>query len=246
MSKRSESMKKIASMVKNSGHKHEVLFNNIFGNPDANLSYTKNKPDCLITSAYHKDELKSLSPTGHDVSLKAGNTWQIHLGEIQELTDFAVWNKTLERRAPAPGLRPITRGGHGVSWDSQKIALQSKGFWAKYFRKGDLLCYYDKACNWTFFNMDQVISFIIEFGTWRMIQASGRIKGDFFNTSGVLLQGIITYEYRSESHKRTFVLGAHGGVGEGANGLRLFKLLREKIPSSTFSTKTQTYIHSHP
>ena len=233
-------------MVKIRGHKNETLFNKLFGNPDADLSYTRNRPDCEVTSTYHLKELSSLSPTGNSVSLKAGNTWQIHLGEIPELTNTSVWHKTLERRAPSPGQKPITRGDHGIPWDSQKEQLKSVVFWNKYLKKGDLLCYYDKICNWTFFNMDQVIRFITEFGTWRLINTSGRIKGDFFNTSGKLLEGIITYEYRSEEHKKTFVLGAHGGVGESANGLRLFNLLLRKIPSCTFSQKNKSCIHRNP
>ena len=246
MTKRSDSMKKIASMVKVRGHKNESLFNNIFGNPDADLSYTKEKPDCEITLQYHLKELSALAPTGNNVSLKSGNTWQIHLGEIPELTNSSFWHKSLERIAPAPGRKPITRGEHGISWDKQKEQLSSRVFWRKYLKKGDLLCYYDKRFTWTFFNMDQVIGFIVEFGVWRLIKASGRIKGDFFNLSGKLLEGIITYEYRSEAHKETFVLGAHGGVGNSANGLRLFKLLLGKIPSSSFSTKTGSYTHTHP
>jgi len=233
-------------MVKKRGHKSEALFNSIFGNPDADLSYTKEKPDCQVTSAYHLNELSSLAPTGSNVSLKSGNTWQIHLGEIPELTNLPFWHKTLERKAPAPGLKPITRGNHGIVWESQKKHLSSRDFWRKYLKKGDLLCYFDKRFSWTFFNMDQVIGFIVEFGVWRLIQTSGRIKGDFFDLSGKLLEGIITYEYRSEPHKKTFVLGAHGGVGSSANGLRLFNLLTEKIPSSSFSTKTQRYTHINP
>jgi len=246
MSKRSESMQKIASLVKNRGHENESLFNSLFGDPDAKLSYTKNTPDCMIHSPFHKEELTALGPTGYSVSLKSGNTWQFNLGEIPELTMIDEWKRTLQRKAPASGKKAITKGLHGIEWNQQKAVLRSKGFWNKYLKKGDLLCYYDKKVLWTFFNMDQVISFITEFGVWRLIESSGRIKGDFFNQTGQLIHGIITYEYRSESHKETFVLGAHGGTKENANGYRLHRLLLKKIPSSSFNSQSKAYSHLHP
>ena len=106
-----------------------------------------------------------------------------------------------------------------------------KSFWKKYLKKGNLLCYNDKAGNYTFFEMDKVIEAIINGVNWRILE-SGRIKGDF-EIKGKLCRGVITLEYRNEEHKKSLVLGSSGGNGNNANGYRLFLYLKETIKNTT-------------
>ncbi len=161
---------------------------------------------------------KTFSVKSNKVSLKSRNTIQIHLGLLPELTDMNIWNKNLHK-IKMPNGRICTASIQGISFKKQEEILKSHSFWDKYLAKGDILCYRDKNNKWIFFNMEDVINFIINNFTWRLLK-TGRIKGDCNGKQ------YITYEYRSESHKLCFVLGAHGGK----KGKEFIDLLIRNIP----------------
>lgn len=98
----------------------------------------------------------------------------------------------------------------------------------KYLKKNqskkpaDLLVYKDLIHKkWLFFSMNDIINFIVDNVIWRKLK-SKRIKGDFVNKSGKLIQ-YITYEYRGSSHKSYF-LGMNCG-----KGAKFIELLTHKI-----------------
>jgi hypothetical protein len=98
----------------------------------------------------------------------------------------------------------------------------------KYLKKSssekpcDLLTFYDvDSKKWVFFNMDNVVDFIVQNATWRKLP-TGRLKGDFNDTSRKGFSQYITYEYR-ESHGSHF-LGLNGGKGE-----KFIRLLQKNI-----------------
>jgi hypothetical protein len=226
------------------GHNAERLFNAIFGDAAAEISYTKEVPDSIITRPEHHKVIKKLCQETPTVSLKGSNTWQIHLGRIEELTDIDIWNKTFGGKVDLRG-KKASCGEHGISWKKQETMLARREFWERYFKKGNLLCYYNKLGQWTFFNFDAVIGYIVANAKWRLLP-TGRIKGNFENEKGKTIKGVLTYEYRAESHKKCFVLGAHGGTKQSANGLRLFKLLQSHIPSVTYDEATGEYEEQTP
>lgn len=103
-----------------------------------------------------------------------------------------------------------------------------KQLFNKYLKKSasgkpsDLLTFYDaKYQKWLFFNMDNVVDFIVHNASWRKLQ-SGRIKGDFKDSSRKGFSQYITYEYR-ETHGSHF-LGLNGGKGE-----KFIRLLQKNI-----------------
>lgn len=207
-----------ASHVKKSGHKKEERFNSFFGTADYETNYSSPSADNIICStnpanAEINREL-SLETNGDiDVSLKSSRTIQIHLGNIPELT-----NKERLKVTGGKGKKP-TIVEHGISFNEQKEQLTKKEFWRKYLKKGDVLCY-DSGDTYVFFNMEDVIDFIVKKCHWRILE-TGRLKGDFFS-AGKFKQ-ILTYEYRSK--KKSFVLGAHGG----SKGAEFISLLKENI-----------------
>jgi hypothetical protein len=189
------------------GHKREIIFNKLFGNPRSNINFSGSSADCTITMKGLQEAMKSLfNLNQYSVSLKGGSTTQIHLGWIDELTDRDVWFSTLTRKLISGKL--ATCGDHGIAFTSQEKTLKQPCFWNKYLGKGDLLVYTDDKGIWWFFKMQDVINLICNNFTWRLLE-TGRIKGDY--TDGINTKQIFTYEFRDESHKKTFVLGAHGG-----------------------------------
>jgi hypothetical protein len=189
-----------ASQKKKQGHKREREFNKIYGDPDASINHSGASADCEISEGH--EILKALQETigtnSREVSLKGGNTIQIHLGNLPELTDEA--NYTISKNS-----KGHTCVEHGIPFSQQVESFRQKDFWNKYLKKGDILAYsYDDAGDGShiFFNMDDVNDFIINECKWRRLD-TGRLKGD--------IQGkqYLTYEYRSK--KGLFVLGAHGG-----------------------------------
>ena len=207
-----------ASSKKLGGHKSEEVFNIRFGNKDAKINYSGASSDCKITDekifSILKQKLNVKSP---NVSLKGGDTIQIHLGWFSELTDRDFWNANLGEIEINGKI--CTSSEHGIDFKDQEKILRSYSFWKKYLAKGGILCYRDSENEWIFFNMDDVINFIIANFEWRLLE-TGRIKGDCNGKQ------YITYEYRSESHKQCFVLGAHGGK----KGKEFIQLLIENIP----------------
>lgn len=225
-----------ASMVKKIGHSEEVKFNLLFGNntlEELNLSGASE--DCIVEKQQFIDEIKKDLDFNEDnltVSLKSGKTWQFHLGVISEISDLGYIKENISTKILENG-KELTIVKYSKSFDEQLVELKSKVFWEKYLKKGNLLCYNDKKGNYTFFEMSKVIEAIINEIEWRLLE-SGRIKGDCV-INNKLCKGVITLEYRNESHKKCLVLGSSGGSGKSANGYRLFLFLLERIKSTTIN-----------
>jgi hypothetical protein len=208
-----------ASEKKLGGHDNERDFNSVFGDKNADINYSGPSSDCVILDESFLNILKKkLLVKGNNVSLKSKSTIQIHLGLLPELTNMVIWNRSLSQKRMSTG-KICTAGEHGISFRKQEEILKSYAFWDKYLAKGEILCYRDEGNKWIFFNMEDVINFIISNFVWRLLE-TGRIKGD--------CQGkqYLTYEYRSEEHKLCFVLGAHGGH----KGKEFIDLLIKNIP----------------
>ena len=204
-----------ASAVKLNGHKRETRFNSRLGFDNVEINWSGSSADCNINESKIPIILrnwlsnKELSLDG-GVSMKGGNTIQIHLGNLPELTD----KESYQIVSTNP-----TCVDHGISFEDQKKALLNSDFWNKYLRKGDILCDDDEEVGeYIFFKMDEVISYICDNCDWRLLK-TGRLKGDFNGHQ------YLTYEYRKR--KKTFVLGAHGGK----KGKEFINLLKQKIDS---------------
>lgn len=203
-----------ASSVKRKGHQREVVFNQKYGDPSASINHSGASADCLINDQGLMNRLNvTIGVSDNSVSLKGGNTIQIHLGNLPELTnkeDLIIENTN----------EGYTKVHHGIGFDEQISVLKDKGFWDKYLRKGETLIYDFDNGHYICFNMDDVIDFIIKECEWRLLD-TGRLKGDFFGRQ------YLTYEYRSK--KNMFVLGAHGGK----KGKEFIELLANNIRSIT-------------
>jgi hypothetical protein len=190
--KRIASCKAVGGQKKRSGHTLEHLHDSLFGETQTTTS-TKAEADCKITNADHLEQIRATFPDlkidGH-VSVKSGNNLQFTLGNIPEITDV----------------------------DDKLAAMKTPALWQKYLAKSesgkpcDLLTYFDRNNNtWTYFAMADVINFIATKSTWRML-SSGRIKGDFQDSSKKGYSQYLTYEYR-QTH-RSYFLGANGNKGK--------------------------------
>jgi hypothetical protein len=205
-----------ASSVKRRGHERERKFNDFFGSTDYKVNFSGATADNYIADTSLLSELreanilkKDVTP---DVSLKGGNTIQIHLGSIPELTapDYEVYD--LDH----------TTVDHKKTFDTQVEELKKVSFWEKYLKKGNLLCYYNDDSVWTFFDMKEVIDFIVHNTEWRILD-TGRLKGDLPQAPSGKMKQIFTHEYRSK--KRSFVLGAHGST----KGKQFIDVLKNNI-----------------
>lgn len=232
MSKRSESAKKIGRKVKERGHAYENVFNTIFYRK-ADLNFSGSSNDCWVDEDTQQ-KLSKLKVRGNKVSLKAADTWQFHLGNMPELSDTNHYKKSLVRKIPNGRTKLQTCGTHSKSFEEQLRILKSYSFWEKYLGgdKGDYLCYTNRKGLWRFFSMRDVINFITNNAEWRLLP-TGRIKGDFLiffsenqKTITHKAKGILTFEFRDEDHKQTFVLGAHCGK----NGKKFMEILSVNIP----------------
>ena len=193
-----------ASQKKKQGHKREREFNKIYGDPDALINHSGASADCEISEGHEILETlqETIGTNSREVSLKGGNTIQIHLGNLPELTDknsYTTFKAIIKNRK-------ATCVKHGIPFSQQEESLRQKDFWDKYLKKGDILAYsYDDTGDGPhiFFNMDDVNDFIIKECEWRLLP-TGRLKGN--------IQGkqYLTYEHRSDKPGQ-FVLGAHGG-----------------------------------
>jgi len=232
--KRVQSMSKKGREVKESGHAWEVVFNAYFHKRQGVLNLSGASNDCFITDIKSLEKLKPLNVEGFRVSLKSGNTWQFHLGAIPELSDKNYYLNSL-RKVIQPGKKKEeTCGTHHIPFEKQKEVLTDPNFWWSYFGKGDYLCYTNRVGQWRFFAMRDVINFIINNTSWRLIH-TGRIKGDLLKeikkkdgSTIIRKYSVITFEYNEK--KNSFFLGACGGQGEGANGFRLMQILSDNIP----------------
>ena len=90
-------------------------------------------------------------------------------------------------------------------------------------KPADMLVYRDDtARQWIFFNMDHIVKYISSNCSWRKL-ASGRIKGDFTDTSKKAKSQYLTYELRRTSG--SYFLGANGNRGK-----KFIHLLMAVIP----------------
>jgi hypothetical protein len=208
-----------ASLVKRRGHQKEEEFNSRFGVEDYEINFSGSSADNII--AKNSSLFQALCAKFHihecdllDVSLKSGNTIQIHLGSIPELTNKTLLGVHTQRNQP-------TMVTHGVTFSKQESVLKTKDFWNKYLKKGRILCYHGER-EYSFFDMKEVIEFITSNCHWRILE-TGRLKGDFMHDGR--RKQFLTYEYRSK--KKQFVLGAHGGK----KGKEFISLLKENIKS---------------
>ena len=222
-----------ASMVKKIGHSEEVKFNFLFGNNTLdNLNFSGASEDCIVEKEDFKSVIKkelNYNENDFTVSLKSGKTWQFHLGVINEISTLDFIKKNISTKVLDNG-KDLTIVKYSKSFEEQLKVLKSYSFWAKYLKKGSLLCYNEKEHqSYTFFEMNMVINSIIKHVKWRILE-SGRIKGDCI-INNKLCSGVITLEFRNDDHKQCLVLGSSGGSGKSANGYRLFLFLKEKIKS---------------
>ena len=193
--KRIESCKKVGGLKKEQGHKKEDLFNERFCIIPEKRS-TKAEADCIISPIKGADLL-------------------LQLNSIFGTTDL--YNVSL-------------KSGSNLQFHLGNIPdislLNKKEFWCKYLAKSqsnlpvDYLVYQNQD-SYLFFLMDSVIEYIINEITWRYLP-SGRIKGDFKDSSKKGFRQYLTYEYRN-THKSYF-LGANG-----ERGILFIELLQTKI-----------------
>lgn len=186
--KRRASCKAVGSEKKKTGHHREDLFGLRFCDPTA-ITY-KAEADKIITN---ESLLKQLGtcfgslPSGA-VSIKSGKNLQFTLGRIPEIENA----------------------------DDKLSAIKEAALWEKYLAKthsavpASILCY-KTPTEWIFFRMSDVVQFIVERATWRVL-SSGRIKGDFADNSRSGSSQYLTYEYRP-THGSYF-LGANGNKGK--------------------------------
>tara|TARA_X000000368_G_C23027002_1_gene710705 strand:- start:1097 stop:1813 length:717 start_codon:yes stop_codon:yes gene_type:complete len=233
MAKHSMSSEK-ASLVKRRGHTEELTFNTIFGGKKlTSLNLSGDSEDCFVENSKYKEIIQKDLKYYEDnlsVSLKSGNTWQFHLGRIDEISTLEFIKENVTKEIDTKG-KEYTKVVYSKSFEDQLTILKSEHFWNKYFgKKGNLLCFNDKKGTYTFFEMKRVVGVIINQFKWRLLE-TGRIKGDCI-IQNKEKKGVITIEYRAESHKQSLVLGSSGGTGNSANGYRLFLLLKENIAFS--------------
>lgn len=238
----------IGSQKKELGHAEERIFNAFFGDKEKRqINYSGASFDNEISNINYKNKIKNIlgKVDSYKVSLKSGETWQFHIGRIDELSPLN--NIKLKKT-----IKNETKVIHSVSFEEQQKTLSNISFWKKYLGKGDLLCFNDKKKTYTFFRMDNVISFISKNVSWRILD-TGRIKGDILYQNKK--RSVLTFEYRDL--KKQFVIGANGSK----NGLLLFKILKSnlkfceiefdtlieenkfiKIPKSTFNNDLEGQI----
>lgn len=196
--KRKASCKAVGSEKKRTGHKREDIFGARFCDPAA-TTY-KAEADKIITNtellAKLNAEIGPLPSGG--TSIKSGKNLQFTLGRIPEITEA----------------------------DDKLAAIAARPIWEKYLGKShsatpaDVLCYKTET-GWAFFNMSDVITFIATSATWRVLD-TGRIKGDFADSSRAGSSQYLTYEYRA-THGSHF-LGANGNKGQAFIGLLMANL----------------------
>jgi hypothetical protein len=195
--KRIESCRLIGGQKKKDGHKIEEEFGKKYCNP-SEITY-KAEADKTITNEKYLQELKKeLGVVSGRASIKSGNNTQFTLGKIRELENA----------------------------DNKREVLRRTEFWEKYVGKSesaspaDVLVYRDEK-RWIAFNMHHVVKFIALNALWRILN-SGRIKGDFKDSSKKGSRQYLTYEYRKG---KGYFLGANGNKGKP-----FIYLLMENLP----------------
>jgi hypothetical protein len=209
--KRIKSCKKVGGAKKKIGHQREEDFNKQF-NPDkvGEIEYGA-KADCRITNEEMQKELREkLKVDNFNTSNKSGKNIQFTLGKIPELDK----DDNLEY-----------------------MKNNNIDIFNKYLKKtmadtpADLMVYMHKELQkWIFFNMDDIVNYIATKCSWRKIEESGRLKGDFTDNSKKGQRQYLTYEYR-RTHK-SFFLGLNGN-----KGLSFIQLLMDKKYGIKYHTK---------
>ena len=206
--KRKDTCKKVGGEKKRTGHKREAEFNSLFGYEDASIKYGA-EADCDISNdtpngIHLNEQLKAhfneMPKYANKVSLKGGNTMQFTLGRIDEVS--------------------------ALDNDHKLSVFKKSSFWYKYLGKDTSKnpagwFVYRDTNTWVFFRMDDVINFIATESEWRLLD-SGRIKGNFKDSSKKGSSQYLTYEHRPS---KGYFLGANGGQ----NGKKFIKLLKERL-----------------
>jgi hypothetical protein len=195
--KRRTSCKKNGGEKKREGHDRERVFIERWGDTtdkltmkaesDAHISYTT-QDGCSLSKEL--EDNFGYTRYSNFVSIKGGNNIQFTLGRIPEL----------------------------LNTDNPLNVVKTMVFWKKYLGKslsgnpaGWFVYRNDNEKTWIFFRMNDVVEFIADKGLWRRL-STGRIKGDFDDSSKNRKRQYLTYEYR-ETHKGYF-LGANGNRGK--------------------------------
>lgn len=192
--KRIASCRKIGGDKKHIGHKREKDFLKQYNQNDLDKPTEYGpKSDTSIDLSHNICNIltEQLGVTNFNVSNKSGENLQFTLGQIPELKDVDI-----------------------AAFTSDFVSE----LFNKYLKKNhsdkpaDLLVYKDIANGrWIFFNMDHIIDYIATKCIWRQLD-TGRIKGDFNDSTKKGVSQYITYEYRP-THKSYF-LGLNGGKGK--------------------------------
>ena len=203
--KRIQSCKQVGGKHKKDGHYKESTFNLKYNPEWTGPVSTKAEADCEIAINHPILNILLESSIISNVcqrftSNKSGRSIQLTLGNIPEL------------------LRD-----DNLEWIKKNFMTLLN----KYFKKvgsskpADLLVY-DTGNSRLFFNMDEVIKYMVENCEFRKLK-SGRIKGDFKDDSKKGKRQYFTYEYRGKFHKSHFI-GFSGG-----KGIQFINLLKTKI-----------------
>jgi hypothetical protein len=173
--------------------------------------YTRKDSDLVDEVILVKPLEKNLK---RDLIIKAGSNWQFRLGRIPEVEMF---------------VSHYTDEGKVVVFKSKEqieSVVLNEFFLRKYAFKSNLFVA-RKYEIWQIFCSADIIDLLQMHCSIRILE-TGRIKFDYFDGTKKV-QGLMTIEYRSEPHKKSFVFGAHGG-GAGEK-------LRQIIESSLIFTE---------
>ena len=152
-------------------------------------------------------------------TMKTGKNWQFHLGRLGDYTEK--WKSSI-----SPCGRIIQ---YGVPQELIFEDLYSEQFIRSFILKENYLVSF-RSDEWIIFSSDDILQLLLdpEVLKWRILE-SGRIKGDIYYSWGK--RSIFTIEYRAEAHKKSFVVGAHGGnAGERFGTFLTESLLFNPIP----------------
>ncbi len=177
--------------------------------------------EMFLDKKLHPEISKAIKADGK-LMLRVGKNWQFHLGEISDLGSLNNYAKSIKNKNIKGKI--LECGKYDVNWNDQLAILKSTDFWEKYFCKGhNVFCFSNDNFEYFFFNIHEMIEFIIENTNWRLLE-TGRIKGDLM-IDKESSKTIFTIEFRNESHKKCFAFGAHGGD----KGIQLFLILLRNI-----------------
>lgn len=191
----------LGSKIKEIGHRREAFFNKLYGSKENKIIYGPTS-DCKISKDHkilneliHNKIIKNKEE--RNTSNKSGKNIQIVLGKIPELDCE-----------------------NNIDWINNKKNFSL--LLHKYFKKAESkypsdLLVYDTNYSHIFFNMNDIIKFMVKECKFRKL-SSGRIKGDF--NDNIKTKQYLTYEYRNT--KKYYFLGFNGN--KGYNFISLLKI----------------------